>query len=100
MYTWDFNNNLKFTKNKDNLFHSFNDMPAMEYINDPSNTKIWMHNGYVHRENNLPAYTKMIDYIGFPEKVEYREYYTMGLITKRTIGYYDEEKKMVMEVLV
>jgi hypothetical protein len=100
MYIWDFANNIRYTKNKNYIYQSFNDMPAMEYINDPTTTKIWMNNGYVHRDNNLPAYTKMINYIGFPEKVEYREYYNMGNITKRTIAYYDETQKQVLEILI
>ena len=100
MYIWDFANNIRFTKNKDNIYHSFNDMPALEYICDPSATKIWMYNGYVHRDNNLPAYTKIINYIGFPEKVEYREYYNMGNILKRSIAYYNEDRKIILEVAI
>src|SRR6056300_1585815 len=98
MYIWDFANNIRFTKNKDNLYQSFNDMPALEYIHDTTSTKIWMKNGYVHRDNNLPAYTKLIDYLGFPEKVEYREYYNMGNLIRRSIAYYDESRKMILEV--
>jgi hypothetical protein len=100
MYIWDFTSNIKFTKNKDNRYHSFNDLPALEYINDPTSVKIWMNNGYVHRDNNLPAYTKMIDYLGFPEKVEYREYYNMGNYIRRAIAYYDETQKIIMEVAI
>jgi hypothetical protein len=100
MYIWDFNNNIKFTKNKENLYHSVNDLPAIEYINDPTSVKIWMTNGYVHRANNLPAYTKMIDYLGFPEKVEYREYYTMGNLIRRALAYFDENSKTILEVML
>lgn len=95
MYMWDFKNNIKYTVNHENKYHSFNNMPAIEYLND-SSTKIWMKNGYVHRDDE-PAYVKMIDYIGFPEKVEYREYYNTGHIYKKRIAYFDTEYNKVVE---
>jgi hypothetical protein len=98
MYIWDFNNNIKYTRNIKQLYHSIDDKPALEYINDPSLTKIWMKDGYVHRDNNKPAFTKMIDYLGFNEKVEYREYYNMGVLLRSSIVYYDDSRKAFMEV--
>lgn len=95
MYIWDFGNNIKYTVNHENKYHSFNDMPALEYLND-STTRMWMKNGYVHRDNK-PAYIKMIDYLGFPEKVEYREYYNTGHIYKKCIAYFDVELNKVIE---
>lgn len=95
--TWEFVNNIKYTKNKNNLYHSIDDKPALEYINDANNTKIWMKEGYVHRENNKPAFVKMIYYLGFKEKVEYREYYNMGILLKSSIVYYDNSQKKMLE---
>jgi hypothetical protein len=99
MYIWDFNNNMKFTKDENGLYHSYNDLPAIEYI-DNSTTRIWMNMGYVHRGNNKPAYTKMINYVGFSNKVEYREYYNMGLLQNRSIVYYDNVDKVMKEMLI
>ena len=99
IYIWDFNNNYRYTKDNNNVLQSYNDLPAVEYLND-STTKIWMHNGYVHRDNNKPAYIKLINYLGFPEKVEYREYFNMGILQKKTIAYYDEQLKIIKEVYI
>lgn len=99
IYIWDFNNNIKFTKDENGLYHSYNDLPALEYI-DNSTTRIWMNMGYVHRDNNKPAYTKMINYLGFPTKVEYREYYNMGLLQNRSIVYYDTINKIMKEMII
>lgn len=99
IYIWDFKNNLRFTKDNNNLYQSYNDLPAIEYLND-STTKIWMHKGYVHRDNNKPAFIKLINYLGFPEKVEYREYFHMGILQKKTIAYYDSELKIIKEIYI
>lgn len=98
-YIWNFNYNIRFTKDINNLYQSYNDLPAIEYLND-STTKIWMHKGYVHRDNNKPAFTKLINYLGFPEKVEYREYFFMGMLQKKTIAYYNDSTKTICEVYI
>lgn len=99
-YIWDFTNNIRYTKSEKNLYQSYNDLPALEYLHDETSTKIWMNDGYVHRAGNKPAYTKLINYFGFPEKVEYREYYNMGIIQKRTIAYINISTHQVQEILL
>lgn len=97
-YIWNFHNNFRYTKSEKNLYQSYNDLPALEYLNDSTSPKIWMHEGFVHRPNNKPAYTKLINYLGFPEKVEYREYYNMGKLLKRTIAYVNINTNQIQEI--
>lgn len=99
-YIWDFYNNIRYTKSENNMYQSYYDLPALEYLNDSTSTKIWMHEGYIHRLGNKPAFTKFINYLGFVEKVEYREYYNMGKLLKSTIAYYDYEKHKIVEIIV
>jgi hypothetical protein len=53
-YKWDFINKFKYTKDAEGEYHSFNDLPAIEYF-DGSGTQIWMYHGLVHHDNGQPV---------------------------------------------
>jgi hypothetical protein len=66
MYKFDYKNKFKYTVDSDGEYHSFNDQPAIEYFD---NTKIWMKNGVISRNQYLgPAFRSTIK----------MEYYTNG----------------------
>ena len=44
---------FKYTTDAEGEYHSFNDLPAIEYFGN-DNTKIWMYHGLIHRDK-LPA---------------------------------------------
>ena len=96
MYIWDFINKFKFTLNHNKRYHSFNDLPAIEYL-DNSGVLIWLNDGFVHRENNKPAYIKHGELLGNFGKCEYREYYNMGKLLKKSVYYYDYNKNTFIE---
>jgi hypothetical protein len=55
-YKWDFINKFKYTTDAEGEYHSYNDLPAIEYF-DGSGTQIWMYHGLVHRdEDKGPAF--------------------------------------------
>lgn len=88
MYIWDFINRIKYSKDNSGAFHSFHDLPAIEYL-DNSSCQIWMHKGLVHRDNG-PAYTYRIFMLGDPLTVcENREYYNLGELQAKSYYYYD-----------
>jgi hypothetical protein len=64
---------FKYTKNDMNQYHSYNDMPAIEYLDGSS--KIWYKNGLIHRENQPAIITKDTD-----------EYYFEGKLHSHNIG--------------
>lgn len=98
MYIWDFTNRIKFTLNANNRYQSFNDLPAIEYI-DNSGVLIWLNDGFVHRDNNKPAYVKQGELLGYG-KCEYREYYNMGKLIKKSVYYYNYNKNRLVEDII
>ena len=54
---------FKYTKDDMGNYHSYNDEPAIDYID--GSCKIWYKNGVIHREN-LPSFiTKYFDKLNF-----------------------------------
>jgi hypothetical protein len=71
---------FKYTMNDMNQYHSYNDEPAIEYLD--CSAKIWYKNGLIHRDNEPAIVTKDTD-----------EYYFEGLkIIKNLDEYYLENQ--------
>ena len=62
---------FKYTTDAEGEYHSFNDLPAIEYFGN-DNTKIWMYHGLIHRDK-LPAI----------EIGKIKEYYNKGELILR-----------------
>lgn len=73
---------FKYTKNDMNQYHSYNDEPAIEYLD--GSAKIWYKNGLIHRENK-PAIISLYTVIsnGKLQYYENEKYYLEGKIKKK-----------------